>query len=223
MNAVIYARFSPRPNAEDCDSNKGQISACKAYCRSKDIVVHSVHEDSGISGNDMHRPGLWNAVNALGRGDILLSVRPDRLARDVYISELVHREARKVSASVNFVEGNYSDSPQDKMVRQFFQAIAEYEREMIGIRTSLAMQRKMKAGQMMSKHPPYGYMVDPQDLTMMIEEPNEQMAVERLKELRGVGFSFAKICKKLTAEGFEARGKGWHPQTIKRIHDRRRR
>lgn len=32
MNATIYARFSPRPDAAESDSNTKQVERCRAYC-----------------------------------------------------------------------------------------------------------------------------------------------------------------------------------------------
>ena len=31
--AICYSRFSPRPNADDCESIEVQLDRCRAYCK----------------------------------------------------------------------------------------------------------------------------------------------------------------------------------------------
>jgi hypothetical protein len=40
---VLYARFSPRPNAEECDSVEKQLERCRAYSLGHGYTVDAEH------------------------------------------------------------------------------------------------------------------------------------------------------------------------------------
>jgi len=57
--AVLYARFSPRPNAEECDSAKKQLERCRPYSEGRGYTVIAEHKDEDLSGARAdNRPGL---------------------------------------------------------------------------------------------------------------------------------------------------------------------
>jgi DNA invertase Pin-like site-specific DNA recombinase len=217
--AIIYARFSPR-KGEDVESNSDQIYYCIEYCNKNKIEIGSIHQDEYKSGDDADRVGLWNAIAELGEGKILLCYKYDRIARDVYLSELVHREARSAGATVVAVEGGYGDGPEQTMIRQILQVFAEYEKKIIGLRTKAAMLRRQKSGQRMSRYAPMGKMVDPEDPTKLVDDPEAQLAMARIAVLHAEGVSMNKICRILTEEGYRPNAKKWHVQTIKATIER---
>ncbi len=109
--AVIYARFSPRPmncpvcqnrmnkivglDAYGCpscnhvdevgDGERGSIQAqlerCREHCRTQGYEVAGEYHDEFISGATVERPGLDAAINALKRGSVLVVHMLDRLSR----------------------------------------------------------------------------------------------------------------------------------------------
>jgi DNA invertase Pin-like site-specific DNA recombinase len=161
--------FSPRRHAEECDSIETQLDLCRAYCRRKGYHVAGEHEDRALSGSEEDRPGLWAAIDALKRGDMLVADKLDRLARDVYLAELIQREAAKRGASIETVEGGANgDTPEQRMIRQVLQAFAEHERKVIAARTRAAILRHQAAGRRMSAQPPYGWTIDPDDPARLV-------------------------------------------------------
>lgn len=217
-HAVIYARFSPRPDADESQSIEQQVEACRAYCARKGYAVRSVHADREASGSDPHRVGLWEAVAALKRGDVLVAHRRDRLARDLYLSEYIRRSAQKTGARVETVDGGSNgDSPQEVLLRQMLDAFAEFERKMIGIRTRAAMRRKQANGERMSSHAPYGWQVDPHDASRLAPEPIEAAVVATILRLRADGQSLRSIATTLDAQGAPCRGQRWRHQAVERI------
>src|SRR6266849_2075404 len=63
--AVVYARFSPRPSADECDSVEKQIERCRAYCTGHGYDVAVVFHDKELSGGRAdNRPGLQKAIAA---------------------------------------------------------------------------------------------------------------------------------------------------------------
>jgi DNA invertase Pin-like site-specific DNA recombinase len=63
--AVLYARFSPRPNPDECDSVDKQLERCRAYCEGHGYTVVAQYHDKDLSGERAdNRPGLQKAVTA---------------------------------------------------------------------------------------------------------------------------------------------------------------
>ena len=81
--AVLYARFSPRPNAEECDSVEKQLERCRAYSLGHGYTVVAQHHDKDLSGARAdNRPGLQSAIAAAcKRKAVLVVYSLSRLAR----------------------------------------------------------------------------------------------------------------------------------------------
>jgi DNA invertase Pin-like site-specific DNA recombinase len=219
--ARIYARFSPRRNEDECESIEAQIETCTAYCERQGYTVEATFEDRALSGDNINRPGLWSAIDNLSRGEILVVYRFDRLARDVFLSEVVFREIEKKGARVESVDGaGNGDTPEQRLLRQILQTFAEYERRVIGIRTKAAMLRHQANGRRMSSlgRLPYGMRPDPQDDKRMIEDPGEQAIIQSIVERHKKGASLRGICTSLENIGIKCRGrKSWRHGSIKMI------
>ena len=140
MKAIIYARFSPRRNAEQCESIETQLDLCRDYCRKQGHEIIVEYDDRALSGSEEDRPGLWNAIEALKRDYVLVVYRLDRLARSMYLSYLIEQAVKKRGAKIVSIcgEGTWQDNPEDELVRRILQALAEYERKVIAARTKAA-------------------------------------------------------------------------------------
>src|SRR5204863_8625470 len=131
----------------------------------------------------------------------------DRLARDVYLAELIQREASKRGSAVEAVEGGMNGhSSEQSMIGQVLQAFAEYERKVIADRTKAAMLRHQASGRRMSAQTPYGWAVDPADSARIIRNPDEQAIIRRIVRLHDEGLGFREIGRDLEADGIDCRG-----------------
>lgn len=126
MKAIIYTRFSPRRNAEQCESIEMQLDLCREYCLKHGIKIVGEYNDRALSGSEEDRPGLWNAVEALKRDYTLIVYRLDRLARSVYLSYIIEQAVKKYGAKIVSIcgEGTWQDQPEDELVRRILQALA---------------------------------------------------------------------------------------------------
>ena len=168
MRAVVYTRFSPRRNASDSVSCEVQEDLCMDLANLRGWPVHSMHRDEGVSGKTMDRPGLEAALAELGPDDVLLVYRRDRLARDLLLAELIRRQVAAAGARIVAVEGDVdgdADDPHLVFVRQVMDAVAELERKMIAARTKASMRAQQRAGKRVGRYAPYGYRIDPDELT----------------------------------------------------------
>ena len=217
--AVLYARFSPRRDEKKCKSIDTQLALCYSYCKKKALKILASYEDRALSGSEADRPGLWNAVEALKREYVLVVYRWDRLARDVYLSEIIQREVKKKGAAIEAVEGGINGQTSEAvLVRQVLQAFAEYERKVIAARTKAAMLRHQAEGRLMGKIPPFGFAIDPEDSKRLVEIPKEQEVIKRIIRERQKDRGLREIGRELEKEGIPCRGHiHWHHSTIRKI------
>ncbi len=205
--AVIYARYSPRRNEEKCESNDMQIETCQAYCERQGYAVRAVFEDKALSGDIEDRDGLWDAMDALKRGDVLVVWKLDRLAREVYLSCKIERDVAKRGASIISTtgEGTWGDSPADELTRGIVNLFAQFEKRVTAARTKAAMLRHQRKGRRMSHRIPYGWAPDPDDPARMLKDDEEQAVIGRIVELAGRKYNPRHISRVLESEGVMGR------------------
>ncbi|MCK5604752.1 recombinase family protein [Candidatus Pacearchaeota archaeon] len=220
--AIIYARFSPRRNADKCESVETQIELCSQFCQKEGYEISGIFFDKNLSGSDENRPGLWSAIEELKAGYVLMAYRLDRIARDEYLSYLIEQQVQKRKASIISIsgEGTWGSSNEDWLIRRILQTLAEYERKVIAARTKTAMLRHQARGRRISSNPPFGFSVDPVDSQRLIEHSGEQATLSRIKVLKDNNCTLRAICRTLQSEGYKCRGSKWHHATIKRILNR---
>ena len=226
---VLYARFSPRRNADDCESIEAQFDFCRKWCEENNVEIVGEFADRALSGGDEERPELWAAIAALERGYVLVVYRLDRLARSVYLSDIIERAVHTKKATFLSIagEGTWSDSDEDFLIRKILQALAEYERKVISARTKAAMLRHQANGRLMGSIPRYGFKLDPDNSRRIVKNPYERIIINQIKRLHNKGLSLRKIAAELTNLKYKPRkvkkkfrgrtvlvkGK-WCPQTI---------
>ena len=237
-DTIVYARYSPRPKKLDgngdilqCESNLAHLDFCRACCKEKGWVIKSEFTDERVSGrgklnatnrDELDRPGLWAAVDAIRPGYTLLAWRPDRIARDVFLDELVRRQVEKAGGRVVTVLANVEgDTPESNMMRTILAAFSQYERDVISVRTSAAMQRYQANGRRMThfKSVPYGWQPCPRDLALIEESPEEQVIIDVIINMFRGGHPIKDIVRHLEDMETPTRaGNGiWYTQAVRRI------
>lgn len=219
--AIIYARFSPRPNAGESESIETQFEACEEYCNQQNYRIRSKYCDRAISGADEDRPGLWDAVADLKSGDVLVVYKLDRLARSVFLSHTVERMARKVGATIRSIknEGTWGDSPEDRVLRNILRSFDEYYREANAKRISDAMRRHVRNGRIMTdpKRLPYGWMIKSMEKRTMKPHPEEMEVIGQIREMSERSESAYAIANTLNDAGLLPRSGKWTVTKILRV------
>jgi site-specific DNA recombinase len=229
---VLYARFSPRRNADESESIEAQFDFCRKWCEENNVEIVGEFADRALSGGDEERPELWAAIEALERSYVLVVYRLDRLARSVYLSDIIERAIKRKKATFISVcgEGTWGFTDEDWLVRKILQTLAEYERKVIGAKTKAAMLRHQANGRLMGSIPRYGFMLDPEDKRKVLKNQYEQVVINQIKRLHQQDFSLRQIAAELSNLGYKPRkvrrifkgkpvyvkGK-WNPQTIRLI------
>ncbi len=217
--AVAYLRVS---TDEQTLGMEAQRAAITSWAARQGVTVTRWCEDLGVSGGAEleARPGLLEALAAVRdlRAGLLVAHKADRIARDVYVSELVKRSLKGSGAGLALVEGISGDDPFSEMAATVMDAAARLERRMIGARTKAALAVKKTNGQRISGRLPYGFQLAA-DGKGLEPCPQEQAALGRMRELRAAGMGGARIAAALAAEGFKPRGLRWDAGNVHRLAD----
>ncbi len=229
MKLVAYLRVSTERQAEEGLGLDIQEDAIRAWARTDSHRVVLWARDEGISGSNglEARLGLADALEAIKSRQVdgLAVYRLDRLARDLVLQEQLLADVRRMGGDVfstSAAEASFlTDDPEDpsrKLIRQVLGAVNEYERAMISLRLRSGRRRKHATGGYAYGAPPYGYRVVAGEL---VPDEREQLAIARMRVLRGDGASYRQIAAVLAAEGHRTkRGTSWQPMTVRQILSR---
>ena len=214
--AIAYIRVSTDKQADAGHSLEAQKAKIGAYATLYDLeLVDSVVETG--SAKDLSREGLQEALQALsaGKADALIVVKLDRLTRSVSdLGELVETYFQK-HALLSVSEQIDTRSAAGRLVLNVLASVSQWEREVIGERTSQAMQHMKAEGQYTGGKVPYGYhLVDGE----LVAHEGEQKVIQVIRKYRDRGMSLRKIAEVLKAKGIESRaGRPFHHQAVARI------
>ena len=117
MTYLPYLRVSTDRQAENGLGLAQQEKSIRAFLRQQRVRPVRFFEDRGVSGAVEDRPALGELLAALGKGDIVVVARLDRLARDLLTQEFLLRDIRQRGAdliSCSPAEADYlADDPHD--------------------------------------------------------------------------------------------------------------
>ena len=160
--AVLYARVSGDDRKNSTSSLEGQLELCREYAKSNgwEVVEELAEDDRGASGASFDLPQLNRALSLANEGkiDVFVTREIDRLARNLGKQLVIETDFTKLGVEIEYVFGDYEDSPEGQLNKHIRAVIAEYEREKIKERLLGGRRRKAKAG-FLVKHGnvPYGY------------------------------------------------------------------
>lgn len=216
--AIGYLRVSTADQADHGVSLEAQEGRVRDWCATNGYVLGSVFVDRGLSGGRAdNRPALQEALAATRRGDALVVYSLSRLARStrdtLAISDMLdNRGADLVSLS----EKIDTTSAAGKMTFKILAVLAEFERDVISERTSMAMKHMRATGRFTGGRAPFGFaLLANGDLEPV---PKEQAIIARVRVLHSEGVSLRKIAAILHQEGHRSRlDRFYVPEQIRRI------
>ena len=158
MNVAIYARVSTTQQAEHGYSLETQIEACKK--KAVELGATSIKEyvDDGYSGAYLERPALDSLRDALSAKlhDCVIIYDTDRLARDTMLLLLITEEIEK-TATLVYVNSEYSKTPEGQLFYEIRGSFAKYERIKLQDRFNRGRRGKLKSGKPLKEYKIYGY------------------------------------------------------------------
>jgi DNA invertase Pin-like site-specific DNA recombinase len=147
MSGILigYARVST--DAQDLTAQRDALAALG-------VAPARTYVDHGLTGRRRDRPGLREALAACRAGDTLVVTKLDRLARSVpdardIVEELTSRE---VSLSIGGAVHDPSD-PVGRLLFNVLAMVAEFEADLIRMRTREGMKVARAKGRLRGKQP----------------------------------------------------------------------
>ena len=178
--AAIYIRVSTEEQAKQGFSLAGQEEALKNYCAAMGYEIYKVYRDGGKSAKDMvHRPAMQELLQDVEKRKVsaIMIYKLDRFSRS--LKDLILTIEKLKVWGVDFLslqDRIDTTSASGKLMFHIISAFAEFERNIIGERTTFGMKKKSKDGGAVSK-PPFGYKMVDKKLVIDAEKS------ARLKEL----------------------------------------
>jgi DNA invertase Pin-like site-specific DNA recombinase len=137
-----------------CSTDKQDLTAQQRALAELGVAPDRIYMDRGLTGTHRARPGLDQALAAVRRGDTLVVPKLDRLARSV-------PDARDIADSpvargVKLAIGSSVYDPADPMGKMFFNILAtfaEFEADLIRLRTREGMAIARARGKLRGKQP----------------------------------------------------------------------
>jgi DNA invertase Pin-like site-specific DNA recombinase len=106
-----------------------------------------IFTDHGVSGAAIEREGLSQAIAAIGRGDVLVVWKLDRLGRSLsFLIELIEKMKNDGAGFESVSDGIDTTTAGGKLVFHIMGALAEFERSLISERSKAGMQAARRRG-----------------------------------------------------------------------------
>lgn len=210
MTTMIgYLRVSTEEQANSGLGLGAQRETIQRYADAHgwDVIWYA---DEGLSAKSLNRPQLQAALTRLHelprRRDVdgIVVAKLDRLSRSVHdFSGILKLAAARKWAVVAIDLGVDTSTPTGKLVANVMMSVAEWEREVIGERTSAAMQAAKRAGRHMGR------------VSVLPRATGERLLALRVQH------TLAGTAAQLNAEGLTtATGTPWTGNSVCKAHRR---
>jgi DNA invertase Pin-like site-specific DNA recombinase len=137
-----------------CSTDKQDLAAQKAALEKLGVAPERIYVDHGLTGTNRLRPGLDQALAAARSGDTLVVPKLDRLARSVPDARSIADAL--IARGVKLALGQSVYDPADPMGKMFFNILAtfaEFEGDLIRLRTREGMAIAKAKGKLRGKMP----------------------------------------------------------------------
>jgi DNA invertase Pin-like site-specific DNA recombinase len=142
---IGYARVST--DQQDLTAQRDGLAALG-------VAVNRIYVDQGLTGTNRERPGLREALAACREGDTLVATKLDRLARSLPDARAIADDLTQRQVRLNLGGSVYD--PTDPVGRLLFNVlamVAEFETDLIRLRTREGMKVARAKGRLRGKQP----------------------------------------------------------------------
>jgi DNA invertase Pin-like site-specific DNA recombinase len=137
-----------------CSTDRQDLTAQREALMALGVAEDRIYVDHGLTGSNRARPGLDQALAAVRGGDTLVVTKLDRLARSVPDARAIADQL--AARGVKLALGASIHDPTDPMGRMFFNILAtfaEFESDLIRLRTREGMAVARARGKLRGKKP----------------------------------------------------------------------
>lgn len=202
-SVVAYLRVSTEEQADSGLGLSAQRASIQAAAVARGWTIVAWHEDAGVSGKSLNRPGVTAALADVeeGRGGALVVSRVDRLSRSlVDFAGLMERARTGRWGLVALDLGVDTTTADGELMAHVVATFAQYERRLIGQRTKVALAEKKAQGVQLGRP-----VLMPADVVARIVTDHDG------------GQGWTAIARDLNAEGIPTAhgGARWYPSTVR--------
>jgi DNA invertase Pin-like site-specific DNA recombinase len=203
--AVGYCRVSTRDQGDSGLGLEAQNTAIEAECSRRGWRLSSVAVDvaSGKSTNGRHELAATLVALDAGKASLLIVAKLDRLARSIVDFVGIMDRAKRHGWSIVALDLNIDTTTTNgRLMANMFASLAEWEREVIGQRTSDALQAKKAQGVRLGRP--------------VLLAPEVRRRIRRAHDR---GESLSAIARQLNADGVPTAqgGRAWYPATVRKV------
>lgn len=137
-----------------CSTDKQDLAAQRDALFALGVAKDRIYIDHGLTGTNRERPGLAQALAAVREGDTFVVPKLDRLARSVPDARAIADELEQRGVKLSL--GGSVHDPADPMGKMFFNILAtfaEFEADLIRMRTKEGMAIARAQGKLKGKKP----------------------------------------------------------------------
>jgi site-specific DNA recombinase len=194
--AAIYVRVSTQDQAQHGFSLDAQEENLVNYAKALGYEIFKIYRDEGKSAKNLNRPEMQNLLkDAESRKfQAIFIYKLDRFSRS--LKDLILTIDKLKEWGIDFIslqDKIETASASGKLMFQIIGAFAEFERNIIGDRTTFGMEKKAKEGGFITKAP-FGYTLLNKEL---IENKEDSQKVKQIfDEYLNTDISLTKLAKK---------------------------
>ena len=186
-----------------CSTDEQDLTAQRNALTGLGVTPSRVYVDHGLTGANRARPGLREALAACRAGDTLVVTKLDRLARSLPDARDIVEELTAAEVKLN-IGGSVHD-PTDPVGRLLFNVlamIAEFESDLIRMRTREGMQVAKSKGRLRGKQP-------------KLSRPQEKHLVELYRAGRHTTAELAELFSVARSTVYRAVQRAGEPNTVR--------
>jgi len=137
-----------------CSTDEQDLTAQRNSLEALGVAADRIYLDHGLTGTNRRRPGLDQALAAVRTGDTLVVPKLDRLARSVRDARAIGDELAAQGVVLSL--GGQIHDPNDPMGKMFFNILAtfaEFEVDLLRMRTREGMAVARAKGKLKGRQP----------------------------------------------------------------------
>ena len=142
---IGYARVST--DQQDLTAQRNGLAALG-------VAINRIYVDQGLTGTNRERPGLREALAACREGDTLVVTKLDRLARSLPDARAIADDLTQRQVRLNLGGSVYDPTaPVGRLLFNVLAMVAEFEPDLIRLRTREGMKVARAKGRLRGKQP----------------------------------------------------------------------
>lgn len=200
--AVVYARYSSHGQKEQ--SIEGQLSAARAYAKTKGYTIIHEYIDRAMTGRNDNRAEFQRmlADTAKKQFRVVIVWKVDRFGRNREEITFNKYRCKKNGVRVEYVAESVPDSAEGVILESVLEGMAEYYSLQLAQNVSRGLLESAKKHRVLGRGAPLGYTVDADKHHAI--DPKTAPIVQMIFDMYVKGNTLTAIANHLNSQGFRS-------------------